>query len=351
MSGFLSAWLRDRPIEECVRTGNANGALVVSRHGCTPAMPVHQELESFMARGGVLRPDQDDEIERFHRTHLRPATPDRLCVLAIDHRWQLEAIADRSASGRDRLPRLKSLLAEAFLAVADDRGDCGILVDEQYGASVLERMAGSRHWTARAVDVPRSRPLELLAGNEVRAWLHSRPADQVVKAICYTHPQDPPGLQALQTETLHRLALGCRSEHRELLIELQVPEGLNYQHHDLPTVISHLYQSGVRPEWWKLPARPDGLMWEEIAAIIDNEDRSCRGVLVLGSSASRAELMSSFAVLARAPCIRGFAIGRAIFADAASQWLSGDLSDAALVSSVASRYEETIAAWTTYDEV
>jgi 5-dehydro-2-deoxygluconokinase len=350
MSGFLSAWLRDRPVEDCVRTGNANGALVVSRHGCTPAMPVHQELESFMARGGVLRPDQDEEIERFHRTRTRPPTPARLCVLAMDHRWQLEALADKASSPLDRLPRLKSLLAEAFLAVADGRQDCGILVDEQYGASVLEQMAGSRYWTARAIDVPRSRPVELLAGEEVRAWLHSRPADQVVKVICYTHPQDPADLGSLQTQTLLRLARGCRSEHRELLVELQAPEGLGYRNDDLATLVSHLYHAGIRPEWWKLPALPDRLMWDEIGAIIAGEDPSCRGVLVLGSTASRAELMSSFAVLATAPCIRGFAIGRAIFAEAATRWLRGDITDAALVATVAAGYQETVSAWTAFGE-
>ena len=350
MSGFLSAWLRDRPIEECVRTGNANGAMVVSRHGCTPAMPLREELESFMVRGGVLRPDQDEVIERLHRTQTRRPTPARLCVLAIDHRWQLEAIADKAASPPDRLPRLKTLLAEAFLAVASERDDCGILVDEQYGASVLEQMAGSRFWTARAIDVPRSRPVELLAGEEVRAWLHSRPADQVVKVICYTHPQDPAELKSLQTQTLLRLARGCRAEHRELLVELQAPEGHTYRRGELGMTVSHLYRAGVRPEWWKLPALPDRVMWEEIGEIISNEDPSCRGVLVLGSTASRADLMSSFAVVATAPCIRGFAIGRAIFAEAAARWLSGEMTDPVLVDAVASGYRETISAWTAFDE-
>jgi 5-dehydro-2-deoxygluconokinase len=350
MSGFLSAWLRDRPIKDCVRTGNANGALVVSRHGCTPAMPVRQELESFMARGGVLRPNQDEEIERLHRAQTRRPTPARLCVLAIDHRWQLEALADQAVSSPDRLPQLKGLLADAFLAVANERDDCGILVDEQYGASVLEQMAGGRYWTARAVDVPRSRPLELLAGEEVRAWLHSRPADQVVKVICYAHPQDPADLQAAQIGTLLRLARACRAEHRELLVELQSPDQLTYGRGELATLVSHLYRAGIRPEWWKLPALPDRLVWEEIGAIIENRDPSCRGVLVLGSTASRAELTSSFSVLATAPYIRGFAVGRAIFGDAAFDWLSGDLTDAGLVAAVASGYRQTIAAWTAFDE-
>ncbi|MCY7387166.1 MAG: 5-dehydro-2-deoxygluconokinase, partial [Burkholderiales bacterium] len=38
MAGFLSAWLRDQSTSECCRAANACGAIVVSRHGCAPAM-------------------------------------------------------------------------------------------------------------------------------------------------------------------------------------------------------------------------------------------------------------------------------------------------------------------------
>ena len=55
-SGFLSGWLRDEPLEACARTANASGALVVSRHGCAPAMPTPAELDYFLARRRKTRP-------------------------------------------------------------------------------------------------------------------------------------------------------------------------------------------------------------------------------------------------------------------------------------------------------
>jgi 5-dehydro-2-deoxygluconokinase len=349
MSGFLSAWLRDRRLEECVRTGNANGALVASRHGCMPAMPVRAELESFMTRGGVLRPDADEEIERLHRANTRRPSPKRLFVLAIDHRWQLEELASAVGASPARLRPLKRRLAEAFLAVGSERDDCGILVDDQYGAEVLELMAGSRYWTARAIDVPRSRPVELLAGDEVRAWLQASPSDHVVKVLSYAHPRDPEELTRAQTKCLLRLARGCRAEHRELLVELQAPEGLAYQDGDLAALIASLYHFGVRPEWWKLPALAHQLVWDQIGTIIEHEDPTCRGVLVLGSTASHAELTSSFAVLASVPCIRGFAIGRAIFSEPAARWLGEEIDDSALVEIVTFNYRHTIEAWVSAD--
>ena len=52
LPGFLKAWLDGAPWDACGRLGNACGALVVARHGCTPAMPSQVELDCFLA----LRP-------------------------------------------------------------------------------------------------------------------------------------------------------------------------------------------------------------------------------------------------------------------------------------------------------
>jgi 5-dehydro-2-deoxygluconokinase len=61
LSGFLSGWLRGASLEECGRLGNACGALVVSRHACSPAMPSQAELRDFMNRPTPpRRPDLDN---------------------------------------------------------------------------------------------------------------------------------------------------------------------------------------------------------------------------------------------------------------------------------------------------
>jgi 5-dehydro-2-deoxygluconokinase len=62
MAGFLRGWLRIEPIETCCEWGNACGAIVVSRHGCAPAMPTWIELEQFLSereRPFRLREDTD----------------------------------------------------------------------------------------------------------------------------------------------------------------------------------------------------------------------------------------------------------------------------------------------------
>lgn len=48
ISGFMRGLLRNETFETCARYGNAGGAIVVSRHGCAPAMPYFEELLTFI---------------------------------------------------------------------------------------------------------------------------------------------------------------------------------------------------------------------------------------------------------------------------------------------------------------
>lgn len=50
MSGLLRGWLNDEGWTQACRYANACGALVVSRHGCAPAMPTKAELDDFLSR-------------------------------------------------------------------------------------------------------------------------------------------------------------------------------------------------------------------------------------------------------------------------------------------------------------
>ncbi|MDX1434591.1 MAG: 5-dehydro-2-deoxygluconokinase, partial [Gammaproteobacteria bacterium] len=94
MSGLLRGWLRDEPLERCCELANACGALVVSRHGCAPAMPTWQELEDFLSREHYpVRPREDERLEHLHRVTTRARDWPRVLALAFDHRVQLEQLA------------------------------------------------------------------------------------------------------------------------------------------------------------------------------------------------------------------------------------------------------------------
>lgn len=346
MSGFLSRWLRGEAAERCAEAGNAAGAIVVSRHGCTPAMPTAEELTAFLARGAELRrPGDDKGLRTLHRVGTRCREWPRLHVLAIDHRWQLEKMAADAGAPPDRIGALKELVYAGYLQVAQGRSDTGLLVDDRYGGAVLESETGSGRWLARSIDVPDRRPVELIGEPEVAFLLRTWPADHVVKVIAYWHPSDPPELVEKQSGQLLKLQHACWLAERELLVELQAPVGLSYAPGDVATIVGHLYQIGISPEWWKLPPMAEKESWEQVAGIVSKAGPTCRGMLVLGQDLPEEELTSVFAAAALQPHCVGFAVGRGIFGGPARRWFAGELSDADVVGQVRASFEALIDAW------
>jgi 5-dehydro-2-deoxygluconokinase len=345
MSGFMSGWLREEPLEECLRLGNACGAIVVSRHGCSPAMPTSKELEYYLPRAGELRRLQDDEwLNHLHRTTTR-REPEELRVLAIDHRWQLEEVVDELGVERGRLRDLKVLLGRAFRRVAEDDEAAGVLIDDIYGDRALEELTGSGAWIARAVEVARSRPVEFVGGPNVAATLRTWPEEHVVKCNLYWHPQDDTEIKELQEQRVMQLFDACVRNDRQLLLEIQAPQGMHYDEGSMAELLARFYEIGVRPDWWKLPPNPDPGVWERIGDVVREHDPYCAGLLVLGQALEEDKLVESFAAAASEPLCNGFAIGRSIYGAPARRWLAGKIEDEELVSSVAERYERMVSLW------
>ena len=73
-------------------------------------------------------------------------------------------------------------------------------------------------------------------------------------------------------------------------------------------------------------AAEDPAAWQAIEQVAAN-DPYCRGIVLLGLEAPEAELKAAFAALREQTVVKGFAVGRTIFADAADQWLSGKIDD------------------------
>ncbi len=346
MSGFLRGWLTGEPLERCAQLGNACGALVVSRHGCAPAIPSWEELQYFLPQVGKLRRPRDDEwLEHLHRLTTRRGDWPSLCVLAVDHRWQVEELAAEAGASADAIPDLKRLVIEAFKQVAADHPDTGVLLDDIYGAELLEELTGSGAWIGRAIEVARSIPFTFQGGPNVHKTLRTWPVEHVVKVMVYAHPDDDDSFRTSHERRLTRLADACHSQDRELLVELQAPPGKRYDDRGVVPLIEWVYRLGIRPDWWKLPPERNPAVWAEAGDVIRREDAHCRGVLVLGQVTEHEALMAALEAAATEPMVKGFAVGRGIFAEAARGWFAGVVDDAAMVDAVADRYREMVQLW------
>lgn len=348
MSGLLRGWLNDESWEQACRYANACGALVVSRHGCAPAMPTKAELDDFLSRDKeVKRPDLDNRLNHLHRVTTRKQQWPELCVFAFDHRKQLVDMANEAGVDATRLPELKQLLLRAAQEAAteaelDHRS--GILADTTFGQSTLNAITGKGWWIGRPIEMPGSRPLRLEHGN-IGSQLVDWPQEHVVKCLVFYHPHDSADLRKEQDELILDVWKGCNKTGHELLLEVILPEtNPDKKESYYLDMLSHFYSLGVQPDWWKLP--PLSLeSWQAISGLIEQQDPHCRGILILGLDAPEEKLKAGFAAAAQAPWVKGFAVGRTIFGQPSRQWLQGELNDEALIAEVKGNYLRLIDYW------
>jgi 5-dehydro-2-deoxygluconokinase len=346
MSGFLRGWLKDEPLERCCELANAAGAIVVSRHGCAPAMPTWPEMQAFLSRRDrPFRLREDAEVEHIHWATTRTGTYDQLMVLAIDHRSQFEDMARDLGAGLARVPAFKRLALQALDEVAQGDAGFGILLDGRFGFEALAAAADHPYWIGRPIEVPKSRPLQFEGSADVASEIAEWPLTQAVKVLCLYHPDDEPELRGRQERQLVRLFDTCRSTRHELLVEIVVPSGMATDGSTLARALTRIYDLGVRPDWWKLEPMADPGAWRTAAEVIAARDPWCRGVVLLGLSQPVETLAAAFEATAAVPVVKGFAVGRTIFEAPARAWLAGEIDDAAAVDQLRHNLSALVEAW------
>jgi 5-dehydro-2-deoxygluconokinase len=346
MGGFLRGWLRDTTLEESCRMGNACGAIVVSRHGCAPAMPTWAELQSVLCTGGELPGDSFvRHLDHVHWASTRAHDYPELMVLAIDHRSQFEDPANFGAPDMERIATFKTVGLRALHAVARQDRRFGVLLDGRYGFEALSEAADLPYWVGRPIEIPQSRPLEFEGSADVAVELSSWPLNQVVKCLVSYHPDDAADLMGRQDRQLTRLFDACRKTRHELLLEVILPREMPVDSQTMSRALSRIYALDVRPDWWKLPASGSAAHWQAIQDTISREDALCRGVLLLGLAQPETELIACFANAAPFGIVKGFAIGRTVFQDVARGWFAGSLSDADACQAMAAKFSRLATAW------
>lgn len=347
-SGLMKGWLDGESWPRALEYANACGAFAVSRHGCTPAYPSLAELQFFLKRG-VIRPDlrNDAELEQIHwsTNRARRGLPDwsDYRIFAFDHRLQLEEMAGYTPA---KGGAFKELCLTAALQVQGGRPGYGILCDNRIGRSALHAASGTGLWIGRPCEWPGSRPLSLepelgLDCGGLEAWAR----ENVVKVLCFCHPDDDAATRAAQEETVKRLWQASRRNDLEFLLEIIPSKVGPTDDSTTATLIRQFYAAGIYPDWWKLEPLKTRAAWAQAIAAIEENDPHTRGIVVLGLDAPEAELSASFGVAAAFPLVRGFAVGRTIFGDVARGWMAGDLSDDAAVAEMAARFARLSGIW------
>jgi 5-dehydro-2-deoxygluconokinase len=344
MSGLLKGWLDGEPWPIALKYANACGAFAVSRHGCTPAYPSWEELQFFLNRGVATKAlRKDAALEQIHWSTNRHKDWSSMRVFAFDHRMQLEAMEGATP---EKIGAFKKLCLKAALQVSAGQPGYGILCDSRLGRDALYAAAGTGLWIGHPVEWPGSRPLTLEpeVGPDF-GGLSEWPLEHVVKVLCFYHPDDTPEMKAQQEDTVRRLFHACRRNRLEMLLEIIPSKVFPVKDTTSAEVISRFYDLGIYPDWWKLEPFATDAAYRAACDAITTRDPHVRGIVVLGLDASEAALAASLALAARHDLVKGFAIGRTIFGDAARGWLAGKLTDDQAVQDMATKYARLCGIW------
>jgi 5-dehydro-2-deoxygluconokinase len=281
-------------------------------------------------------------------------TPNRktwneLCVMAFDHRSQFYDMVREAGADENRVPALKKLLVRAAEKVQAShalQGRLGILCDSSYGADALASATGRGWWVGRPVELPGSRPLRFDLGDSIASQLIHWPAEQVVKCLVHYHPDDETGLRLEQESQVLTLWEATRESGHELLLELIPPRPMTPAGTADEAVlrsVKRFYNLGIKPEWWKLAPMADA-SWAALAQLVAERDPHCRGAVILGLNQPLADLARGFAQAGN-PIVKGFMVGRTLWAAPSLQWLQGTLDDAGFVDAVAANFATLVDAW------
>jgi len=337
LSGFLRGWLRGETLSMCCQWGNACGAIVVSRHGCSVEIPYWNELQMFLGQ----ETKNISALAAVHRHLGKKEIQFPLQVLAVDHRDLFRQLESDQAS----VQHFKDLAVQALVQEhqAGTHGTLGVILDGEYGEGGFSEAVAHGLWNAKCIEKTASFPVEFLRDLEPSEILRHWPRSRVVKVLTYALDLLDMMRSSAQVRQLRALQRACQTWGHELLIEVIPARGQSSE--DVAITIEHYHALNIWPSWWKLPVSLKEEEWDLVDSVVEEQAPSCRGVLVLGGEHSLESLEQMFLQLESWPTLRGFAVGRAVWQDVAQRWLAHEITDADVVREVAARFSFLCEAW------
>jgi myo-inositol catabolism protein IolC len=281
-----------------------------------------------------------------------------LLVMAFDHRMALErsfgSSADTPGSLYVRFAAAKQIIWEATVqaAVTLTSASVGILVDEQYGAHVLNQGVRTEGIT---VCVPVERSLADLFdyehGTDFEIHVDAVRPD-VVKVLIFHNPDTDPERLATQADRLAALSRWCDERPYQFMLEVLVPPteaqlaacGGSRDRYDQDVrpgltlkAIEHLQAAGVAADYWKLEGMSEQQHVAEVIAAC-RANRPSATYLVLGRAAENEQVHEWLRTAASVEGAGGFAIGRSIWEGPITDYFEGRLDRAGVTSAIRATY-------------
>jgi len=283
-----------------------------------------------------------------------------LYVLPFDHRgtfqkgmfgWSGTLTAEQTAE----IAKTKQVIYDGFKAavaggVPKDRA--GILVDEQFGAAILDEASRSGFMTAAPAEKSGQDEFDFEYGEDFGRHIE-RFKPTFCKVLVRYNPEGERALNQRQAERLMRLSDVLHGGPRKFMFELLVPAepaqlakvGGDKKAYDrevrpglMARAIRELQDSGVEPDIWKIEGLDRSQDCVDVVAAARRNGRGEVGCIILGRGEDEKKVDDWLRTAAHVPGFIGFAVGRTTFWDALMAWRANRTSREEAVAEIARRY-------------
>ncbi|PYS46792.1 MAG: DUF2090 domain-containing protein [Acidobacteria bacterium] len=288
-----------------------------------------------------------------------------LYILPYDHRGSFQTKmfgwhGDLTATQTAEIAAAKQVIYDGFRAAVEagvPREKAGILVDEQFGASILRDAAAQGYTIACPAEKSGQEEFDFDYGEDFASHIEAfHPT--FCKVLVRYNPDADQVLNQRQASRLKRLSDYLYSKSRSrFMFELLVPPektqlerlkgdkkayDLELRPKLMVQAIQQLQDAGVEPDVWKIEGLDRREDCEKIVAAARRDGRHAVGCIILGRGEDDEKVHEWLATAARVPGFIGFAVGRTAFWEPLVDFRAKKITREAAVNGIANRYREFV---------
>lgn len=288
-----------------------------------------------------------------------------LYILPFDHRGSFQTKlfgweGDLTENQAGRIEASKQVIYDGFraaitLGVPEEKA--GILVDEQFGSTILHDARDRGYLTACPAEKSGQAEFDFEYGEDFARHIETfQPTFS--KVLVRYNPEGDKALNSRQAARLRQLSEYLRNESRsQFMFELLVPaemqqldqlkgDGKPYDGQLRPQLmveaIAQLQDQGVEPDVWKIEGLDRRGECERVVSVARRDGCDGVGCILLGRGEDDKKVHHWLETASEVPGFIGFAVGRTSFWDALVNWKTNRVTRDAAVADIAHRYREFV---------
>lgn len=297
-----------------------------------------------------------------------------LYVLPFDHRGSFQKKmfgwdGALSPGQTAEIAAAKRVIYDAFTTAVQagvPKEKAGILVDEQFGSSILRDATAAGYSTSCPAEKSGQDEFDFEYGDEFGKHIEAfHPT--FCKVLVRYNPEGDAELNRRQSARLKRLSeyLHGNNNRSRFMFELLVPAekaqlerfkadkkayDLELRPRLMAQTIGELQDAGVEPDVWKIEGLERREDCETIVAAARREGRNQVGCIILGRGEDDRKVREWLTTASGVPGFIGFAVGRTSFWDPLVAWRGKKITRDAAVAEIARRYQEFVEIFETHNK-